>query len=202
MINSKVAISTVTTGSMSAATAAWRERALLQLYPRVALHWEVSPTTLQAARCAQVDRFLASDCTHLFLLDSDVIPQENTIQKLLAYDLPFVAAPHASIKGDEIGVMVLDRNPNGEDNYVQHHPWAVGSGLQGPNVIVGCAGMLIRLDVFDLIEPPWFKCIYDKKTGRLLRTEDFDFCERVHKAGIDIWADCDLVIYHQVSMVI
>lgn len=196
---SKVAISTVTKGSLQAFVAAWRERALLQMHPNVELQWEVSSKPLQTARCAQVDTFMASTCTHLFLLDSDVLPPERTVQKLLAYNLPMIAAPHSARKGDEIGVMVLDRDGNGA--YKQHHPWRPGSGLQGPNVVVGCAGMLIRRDVFEKVGKPWFQCTHDKVDGHLIRSEDFEFCDRVHAAGIPIWALCDLVVQHKISWV-
>jgi len=196
----KVAIATVTKGSIDAKTAAWRERTLAQMYPNAVGLWTISGTTLQAARCLQVDTFMASDCTHIFLLDSDVIPQERTIEKLLAYDMPFIAAPHVAIKGDEVGVMVLDRD--GKGAYKQHNPWRPGSGLQGPNVVVGCAGMLIRRDVFEKVGKPWFRCIYDEYTGALLKTEDFDFCDRMHDKGLEVWAMCDLVINHKISMVV
>lgn len=179
---------------MHAATVEWLLRAFTQLAPDVVVHLVVDSRPLQHARCEQVRRFLVTDCTHLFLLDSDCVPQDRTVQKLLAREQLIVAAPHPAIKKNEVGVVVLDRDGSG--SYVQHHPW---TGWQGPNVVVGCAGMLIHRAVFDIVHSPWFQCVYDNQ-GFLIRTEDFDFCDRAHAAGLDIWADCDLVQRHLVEV--
>jgi len=182
-----------TKGTLRAETATWLLRAFVQLAPQVEVEIVSTPKPLQHARNEQVERFLSSRCTHLFILDSDCIPQEHTVQQLLAYNLPIVAAPHPTVVGKEMGLMVLDRAPRG---YVQHRPF---TGLQGPNVVVGCAGLLIRRDVLETLGP--FTCQYDAQ-GRLVRSEDFDFCERAHDAGYEIWAACDLFQQHVVSLVI
>lgn len=186
----RVCISTPTRGWIRAETADWRDRAFVQLAPHVELQTVLDTRPLQHARCVQVVWFLASSCTHIFLLDADCEPQDRTIQKLLAHDLPFVAAPHSTVKGHEVGLMVLDRD--GKGAYVQHKPL---TGLQGPNVVVGCAGMLIRRDVFEELGPPWFRCVYDER-GLLVKTEDFELCDRAYEAGIGVWADCDLFQTH------
>jgi len=157
------------------------------------VHIVSTPLPLEHARNEQVQRFLASKCTHLFLLDSDCVPQDRTIQKLLAYDMPIIAAPHPTRKGGEIGLMVLDRQG---DTYVQHRSL---TGLQGPDVVVGCAGLLIRRDVLEVLGP--FRFLYDE-CGKLIKGEDFDFCDRAHDAGYEVWAQCDLRQRHIVSMVI
>jgi len=191
---SKVCISVATKGHMHAATVEWLLRAFTQLAPDVVVHLVRDPNPLQHARCEQVRRFLETDCSHIFLLDSDCEPQEGTIQRLLAHQQLIVAAPHPTVKGHEIGLMVLDRD--GKGAYVQHRPLV---GLQGPNVVVGCAGLLIHRAVFDIIHDPWFQCVYNNQ-GFIVRTEDFDFCDRAHAAGIDIWADCDLAQRHWIEV--
>jgi len=168
-------------------------QAFVQLAPNVEIIPAITSLPLEHARNEQVQRFLASKCTHLFLLDSDCVPQDRTIQKLLAYDMPIIAAPHPTRKGDEIGLMVLDRQG---ESYVQHRPL---TGLQGPDVVVGCAGLLIRRDVLEALGP--FRCWYDER-GKLVKSEDFDFCDKAHDAGYEVWAQCDLAQQHIVSMVI
>jgi len=179
---------------MHAATVEWLLRAFTQLAPDVEVQIVRTPNPLQHARCEQVRRFLATDCSHMFLLDSDCVPQDRTIQKLLVHKQLIVSAPHPSMKGNEIGLMVLDRD--GKGAYVQHRPLV---GLQGPNVVVGCAGLLIHRTVFDIIHDPWFQCVYDEQ-GFIVRTEDFDFCDRAHAAGLDVWADCNLVQQHWIEV--
>ncbi len=183
----RVCISTPTKGNVRAETSEWRLRAFVQLCPDVEIHTVITSLPLQHARNEQVRRFLETKCTHLFLLDADCLPQEGTIQQLLAYDLPIISAPHSTIVKGERGLMVVDPSPD-RKSYVQHYPL---ERLQGPRVRVGCGGLLIRRDVFEKLSPPWFVCQYDEK-GLLTLSEDFYFCERALASGYEIWAQCDL----------
>lgn len=168
-----------------------------QLRPNIEIQTVVTPKSLQHARCEQVVQFLKSRCTNLYILDSDCVPQDRTIQRLLGHDLPFVAAPHRANLNGKIVTMVMDRLI-GPGNYRFHRPLV---GLQGSDVLVGCAGMLIHRDVFEKLGPPWFRCTYDEQ-GLLIDTEDFDLCHRWHAVGGEVWADCDLVQRHVVERVI
>jgi GT2 family glycosyltransferase len=192
-----VCISIVTKRDIYAGTARWLLRTFVDIAPNVEVHIIDDPRPLQHARCLQVQRFLASECTHLFLLDSDCVPKFDTIKRLLAHKLPIVSAPHPALKGDEFGFMVLDRNPNGP-GYIQHTNL---DGLQGPDVVVGCAGMMIHRDVFKTISTPWFACEYDEN-GFITKTEDFYFCEKAHASGIGVWADCTLFQRHYINVMV
>ena len=191
----RVCISIATKQNVNAQTVLWLLQAFVQLAPDVEVQIVANSMPLQHARCEQVVKFLATKCTHLFLLDSDCVPKMGTLQKLLAYDLDIVSAPHPAIKGTEIGLMVLDRKED-DSGYVQHYPL---EGLQGPDVVVGCAGLLIKRSVFEIVKDPWFTCCYNQQ-GFITATEDFDFCDRAHAAGIHVWADCDLVQSHLVQL--
>lgn len=190
----KVLISTPTKENMRVETADWRLREVMRLaaMPGVSVAVDTVKTRkpLQHARNVQVWSLLSTDCTHLFLLDADCVPQENTIPELLAYNLPIISAPHESEINGERGLMVVDPAPGG---YVQHHPMV---GLQGPNVRVGCGGLLIAREVFEALSPPWFVCEYDGR-GELVLSEDFYFCERALFAGYEVWAQCDLWQEHR-----
>lgn len=191
----KVYIAVANKGSIKTETVKWLLGAFVELAPDVVAQVDSDNRPLQHARSEHRELFLRTRCTHMFILDSDCVPQPRTIQRLLAYDLPFIAAPHMSVKGDELGMMVLDRSPDGI-GYVQHRPLV---GLQGPNVVVGCAGMLLRRDVLEKIGP--FFCRYDKE-GKLTKTEDFDYCDRAHEAGYEVWADCNLVQQHFMQLAV
>lgn len=196
-VPSRVCISTVTKGWIRAETADWRDRAFVQLAPNVEIQTVIDSRPLQHARCVQINRFLASSCTSIFLLDSDCVPREGTIQGLLAHDLPFVAAPHPAVM--ENGQTALCVQLQGPDGYVSVKPPI--QGLQGPHAVVGCAGMLIRREVFEKIGRPWFRCLYDE-LGELVQTEDFELCDRAYAAEIEVWADCDLYQAHMVTRLI
>ena len=188
----KTCISVATKGTLRAETVEWLLRAFVQLAPQVEVQIVTDPRPLEHARNLQVHRFLATDCTHLFLLDSDCVPQNRTVQRLLSWQMPVVAAPHPTMKGAEVGLMVLDR---AGDDYVQHSPW---TGLQEVDA-VGTAGLLVERTVFARFGPPWFHCVYDTG-GLLMKSEDFWFCDRAVEAGLQIWADCDLAQTHMVTV--
>ncbi len=177
---------------MRAETVEWLLRAFVELAPNVEVQIVIESRPLQHARNVQVQRFLASNCTHLFLLDSDCIPKQGTIQRLLAYGLPIVAAPHATMIEGEVGVMAVDRRNGG---YVQHLPI---EGLQKVDA-VGGSGLLIERGVLEKVG--LFRCEYDSQ-GMLNKSEDFCFCEDAKHLGYDIWADCELVQMHVKEVVV
>ena len=61
--------------------------------------------------------------------------------------------------------------------------------------------MLIHRDVFSKIDQPYFKFVYDSQ-GLLKNGEDFDFCERIQKAGIKVYAYCDMVQTHFIEVAV
>lgn len=191
MEDAKVLISIPTRGEMQAATTAWLLR---NLAANIAVDLVITPHPLEFARNQQVWRFLESDCTHLFTLDADCIPPERCVQKLLAYDLPVVVAPHASVINGETGIVALDRVKGG---YRQHRPM---EGLQRCDV-VGGSGLLVRRDVLETLGPPWFHFEMNEH-GLMERGEDFYFSERLTAAGYDIWVDFDLTARHRVGVVV
>ncbi len=149
---------------------------------------------LEHARNQQIERFVDSPYDRLFIVDSDCVPPDKAIESLLALDLPFVCVPHPSIKGSEVGVMVLDKVS--ENGYEQHRPF--NKGLQECDA-VGCAGMMIHRDVFKKIDKPYFKFVYDEQ-GYLLKGEDFYFCDKIKEAGIKVYAYCDMVQTHYIEV--
>lgn len=187
----RVCISCVTKGTLRAETVEWLLRTFVQLAPQVEVDIVTDPRPLEHARNTQVHRFLATACTHLFILDSDCVPQNGTIQKLLGLKKLITAAPHPTQKGHEIGLMVLDKIG---DTYVQHRPW---TGLQRVDA-VGTSGLLVEREVFSHFGPPWFRCVYDDK-GLLTKSEDFWFCDQACRFT-EIWAACDIPQGHMVTV--
>lgn len=187
----KVYLSCPTKRNISAATCRWIVDEIGRM-PEGSVYFSpcVDPRPLDHCRNRMVSEFLGTNCTHLFTVDSDCLPQPGTIMKLLGFGLPFVAAPHECIVGGEPGVMVVDKVPGG--GYKQHLPIA---GLQKADA-VGGSGLLVRRDVFEVIEPPWFRMVLDERTGLLRQGEDFYFCDRLFEAGFDVYADCDLIQRH------
>lgn len=196
-MSNSVLISTATKGNVRAETYDWRLREIMRLQQLgigVGAESVITRKTLMHARNVQVENFMRSVFSHIFLLDSDCLPQDNTIPELLSYKKPIISAPHSVVINGESGIMVVDPAPDG-NGYIQHLPLR---GLQGPDVRVGCGGLLIERGVFETLGRPWFRFLYDD-SGFLTSSEDFDFCERALCNGYEIWAQCDLVQRHKIA---
>lgn len=121
--------------------------------------------------------------THVLFLDDDMRFPAETMQRLLAWNKPFVAANYArrrvpygmtAQKGgkrvsslDKMGIEVVD---------------SVGLGIA-----------LIDLKVFHAIPRPWFiEGFWKSETGDGYISEDVHFCMKAQKAGFEIHVDHDL----------
>ena len=190
----KVCISIITTTNIRVETAQWLLRTFSQLRENCYIDFITDKKGIQDARNRQVVNFLQTDCTYLYTLDSDCVPQNNTIEKLLAYDLDIISSPHACMINGEGGVMAVDKV---KDGYIQHKPM---EGLQEVDA-VGGSGMLIKREVFNNIDKPCFKSLHNED-GYLMLTEDFYFCENLKRNGYKIYADFNLVQSHVIGVVL
>lgn len=184
-----VYLSCPTKRNISAATSVWLVQEMLRL-PGSVYRPVIDVRPLDHARNRMVHEFLSSDCTHLFTFDSDCVPVVGTVERLRAYDLPFISAPHECTINGERGIMAVDWSDE-HGGYRQHHPM---QGLQRCDA-VGGSGLMIRRDVFEAIQPPWFAMTLGAD-GLLAKGEDFYFCEKLRANGYDIWADFGLTQRH------
>jgi len=141
------------------------------------------------ARNRAVNIFLQNEqFTHLFFLDDDVIPPDDCIDKLLSLKAPITSGiyPLISPVGIQwsVGERGLDPQPN-RGKYVyklvdrlKSHTEPFEADMAG----TGC--LLIRRDVFDKLEWPYFKTLSFKDGSRM--TEDTYFFERTFEAGIKL----------------
>jgi hypothetical protein len=119
------------------------------------------------------------DPTHIFFLDSDIVPRADTLMKLLRHRLPIVSA------------MYRKRLPPYEPMaFVKKGPFLKPIAVKGTKVktvdAVGAGCLLIRREVFEKIRAPWFTSEW-RMEGHL--SEDFSFCEKATKAGFKIVVD-------------
>lgn len=145
-----------------------------------------------------VDSAKERGATHLLFIDSDQTFPKDLIRRLLGWELPVVAcnivtkkvpcAPTARLKGDHIGGEILFSNNQEGIEQV----WRIGTGI-----------MLIDMEVFNILEPPYFPMYWDEEANQY-RGEDWVFCEKLEEAGIPIFVDhttslrvghCGLQIY-------
>ena len=125
---------------------------------------------------------LKADATHILFVDSDQTFPPDTLNRLLAWKLPFVACnvvvktfpavPTARALDplDNRGRVVYSTGPGLEK------VWRIGLGVA-----------LIDTQVFRAIEEPWFLMKY--MPNNTFMGEDWYFCEKVEAAGFPIHVD-------------
>ena len=138
---------------------------------------------IDRARNAICHQFLKSDCSHLWMLDADVIPPRK---------IPHSAESHQCWSGiyDHLMGVELCKSiwVKGEEGYrpcKQGQPYEATSG--------GC--MVLPRSTLEAIKPPWFVTHFNDD-GTIAKGEDFDFCEKVLAAGMDIYVDPTYYCHH------
>jgi GT2 family glycosyltransferase len=153
-----------------------------------------------AARNFCVKEFLKSDSTHLFFLDSDVIPPLHALEKLIAADKDVVTGFYPSMRIDpnKKQFKILNVFSYGVDERGKHGlipiVKAEGDGL----IKVDRAGggcLFIAREVLEKIGAPYFKFQYDDE-GLLKYGEDIDFCKKAADAGYQLYAHTGVVCGH------
>ena len=129
--------------------------------------------------------------THLHFVDSDVIPPNGTLQKLLSYDLPIVA-----------GIYPMLMN-------VPCWSFKIGVGWQNKEIPppdklaeVSCIGgstILVKREVFERLERPWFKIVYKAidDNGRCYDEGEDEYFSRIaREAGYKLMIDPTIICKH------
>lgn len=137
------------------------------------------------ARNFLAEQAIAKNCKYLFFIDEDVTPPPHAIRQLVYHLEHFpnaaVAAGIYCHKSPPQMPMVFRGNGAGP-----YWDWKVGEVFDCSGIGMGCA--LIRVDVFQTIERPWFKTV-DNFEAYMENipfgeswTEDLYFCDKVTKA--------------------
>jgi hypothetical protein len=128
-----------------------------------------------------------SECEHLVMLDSDVLPPPDFLERLLAHKLPLVGGWYR--KKDEAGTpCVYDYVKQETDGtYWWNARSTPGTGLeQVDGAGAGC--WLMHKDVARALGPK----PYDMNQGG----EDLTLCKRVTELGFPIWIDWTVACAH------
>lgn len=119
--------------------------------------------------------------SHILFVDHDVLPRYTTLKKLLAHDKDIVAGIYPLHQHCETA-WCLSREEKFKALPIKELPDNLFKATY-----VGCGMMLVRLEVFDNLEWPYWKngFVYGKKTIG----EDVYFCKKLRESGYDIWVD-------------
>ena len=136
---------------------------------------------------------LDEDASHLWFMDDDHAFPPQMLTKLLAHDVALVT-PICLTRVHPFRPVQYTEKLEGEFQYL---PIPLSQTATDGLVEIqagGCAGMLIRRDVIEAIEPPWFE--YTD------RSEDIVFCEKAKAAGFTLHADLSVRLGHVTTAVV
>jgi hypothetical protein len=131
--------------------------------------------------------------THLLFMDTDMTFPQDTIRKLVLHDKDVVSGLYFE-RYAPYRPMVRKRLDDG---------YSLADFTQAPLIEVDALGagcMLIKMDVFDKLEKPYFEYRLTKSgVKETFLSEDIVFCERVREAGIKIFCDTTIRCGHLIS---
>ncbi len=129
------------------------------------------------------------DMTHVYSMDSDVVPPNDTLQKLLDYDFPIVAGVYP-MKGNmwsfKVGSGWCFRNESLPDKLFE------ATCIAGSTV-------LIKREVFEKLREPYFNVAYraiDEKGMCYDEGEDEYFSRIAIEAGYKLMVDPTIICKH------
>jgi GT2 family glycosyltransferase len=155
------------------------------------------------ARNLIVEGALRAGCDYIFMLDDDqIIDIDDSMLITHRYDflrrmiMQMEEKPQIGILGalyyqrDDVDCwpVIMQKNSMGAYFFITHED--VSHRMQKVDVTGGGA-MLIRSEIFDRIDSPWFEA--ESKAG--LGT-DIQICKKASDAGYEVWCDTSIEIGH------
>lgn len=126
--------------------------------------------------------------SHILFIDYDVLPRRTTLIKLLEHDKDIVAGVYPMSKKGILG-WCLSRETPFKSLPIKELPTNMFK-----TQFVGCGMMLVKMEVFDKLEWPYWKNEF--ALGVKTIGDDVYFCQKVRDAGFDIWVDPKIKCNH------
>lgn len=154
-------------------------------------HFEVATEgyTIAENRNFLAAKALQNNCTHLLMIDDDMIFPDDLIDRLLAHDKEIVGVnyhPRMLCTLYMVGLFGDEGTKTKEEDLPKELFKCRG---------VGFGAVLIKTKLFHEVKRPWFDWVtYD--IGMVKEGEDFYFCRQVRELGYDIWCDPTIPMGH------
>ena len=161
----------------------------LQLPMSAIALWQVR-TMIDTARNKLVEKMLENkNATHLFMIDDDMTFKSDLLMRLISHDV------------DIVGALAFKRTPNYEpcvyklkEGTEDHFPIFPAKYTEVD--AIGTGGILIKREVFEKLDNPWFETWYAKDGTDKHWGVDFDFCLKAKTAGYKIYVDPEADMGH------
>jgi len=169
----------------------------------IAEYMPIGSKTPDLPRNIAIDEFLHSsrfrDKAHIFFLDADTEPvNDYCIERLLGYNKDVIAGitPIWRTKTDTVSCMwsaiVKNKQSGGFENVgIDELPKKLFKADR-----TGGTTLLVSRKALSELKPPYQQTHYNKDWTNVDLSEDFDFCDKLHAAGFDIWIDPNEVCHH------
>lgn len=165
----------------------------ISMYPT----YKVTP--VDNARNEVVKQFLKSDCTHLFWIDSDTVPPQNALERLLRVNQPIVSAITPIVEHDP------DRKNDSNGFYKKWNAVSkdTGAHVQAntgvlPIIGAGSSCILVKREVYEKLKYPWYRTLYEDDNGKeCLVGEDIAFVAKAVGAGFNCYAETSVIAAHE-----
>ena len=133
---------------------------------------------------------------YLLFIDDDMTFLPNTLEEMLTHKKEVVGVNSYSRclpLSSTVGLMDKEGKYMHPD---KHMEWE----MKIPEKLfkayfVGAGILLIDMKVFDKIKKPYFEFVMGED-GNIIHGEDGSFCDKAKKAGVDIWCDPQIEVFH------
>lgn len=164
------------------------------------------------ARNAMIMETFAEDgVTHIFTLDADIVPPQDTILRLLAHDRDIVAGVYPLFVGGkkcwsfsvfrsaDIDKKIRTLEDIEKYKVITSQPLNPYGKLPQKtfkaNAISGST-VLIKKKVFDSLYPLWYKTLMAGDFPQPIMGHDFFFSNKAREAGFELWVDPTIQCKH------
>lgn len=174
---------------------AWKPHPTMRIFERA--HGVAS------AREKLVDKFLASEATHLLFLDGDIVIKNDTIKRLLEADRPVVLGRYHETSDMRLPeVFHHSQRPFSRDPPIdfKKNEFFEFPQSDGEDVVLSGLGLLmLKREVFDKLEKPYF--LYSSEYDDVIDdywsvSEDFWVLLKLQNAGIKVSYYPDILVGH------
>jgi GT2 family glycosyltransferase len=149
---------------------------------------------LDHVRNSIVNHFLGEKkATHLFFLDSDVLPPPDAIPRLIKHKVPIVSGLYRERRQEHRPIIITTpKRRDGKLGFCFPYRYKPPRNRLVSCDVVPAGCLMIERSVFEKLQRPWFHI--DKQYG-----EDIYFCLCARKAGYRILVDTGVDCLHLVS---
>lgn len=155
---------------------------------KVCYHWPKG-SNIAINRNLAVDKARELGADHILWIDSDVIVQSDFAVRLVAHDVPIVSGVVVGKQAPYV-VVAGRLTPKGYSQIRSLPANELLRDLDG----VGGGLLLVKMEVFDKIDKPYF-CFEPNPDGSV-KGEDYYFCAKAKAAGFEICLDTSVISGH------